>query len=80
MAAGAVAIPPDRRIASSSSTILASCGSSRAAACESSARAIVGGYGRVGHTVGTILASSGIPYIMAGMKTLLETGEPLGAG
>jgi glutathione-regulated potassium-efflux system protein KefB len=30
---------------------------------ESSARAIVGGYGRVGHTVGTILASSGIPYI-----------------
>ena len=24
--------------------------------------------------------SNGIPYIMAGMKTLLETGEPLGSG
>jgi len=30
---------------------------------ESSARAVVGGYGRVGHAVGTILKSSGIPFI-----------------
>ena len=30
---------------------------------ESEARVVIGGYGRVGHTVGTILASSGIPYI-----------------
>jgi len=30
---------------------------------ESGARVVIGGYGRVGHTVGTILASSGIPYI-----------------
>ena len=27
------------------------------------ARAVVAGYGRVGHTVGTILGSSGIPYV-----------------
>ena len=26
-------------------------------------RVVIGGYGRVGHTVGTILASSGIPYV-----------------
>jgi glutathione-regulated potassium-efflux system ancillary protein KefC len=30
---------------------------------ESEARVVIGGYGRVGHTVGTILASSGIPYV-----------------
>ncbi len=30
---------------------------------ESHARAVVAGYGRVGHTVGTILKSSGIPFI-----------------
>ena len=30
---------------------------------ESSARAVVAGYGRVGHAVGTILKSSGIPFI-----------------
>jgi glutathione-regulated potassium-efflux system protein KefB len=33
------------------------------AGAESSARALVAGYGRVGHTVGTILKSSGIPFI-----------------
>ncbi|MCB1933155.1 MAG: cation:proton antiporter [Candidatus Accumulibacter sp.] len=30
---------------------------------ESAVRVVIGGYGRVGHTVGTILASSGIPYV-----------------
>ncbi|MBL8260565.1 MAG: cation:proton antiporter [Candidatus Competibacteraceae bacterium] len=30
---------------------------------EASARALVAGYGRVGHVVGTILAGSGVPYI-----------------
>ena len=30
---------------------------------EVSARVVIAGYGRVGHTVGTILAHSGIPYI-----------------
>ena len=30
---------------------------------EADARVVIAGYGRVGHTVGTILASSGIPYV-----------------
>ncbi len=30
---------------------------------QSRVRAVVGGYGRVGHTVGTILKSSGIPFV-----------------
>jgi len=30
---------------------------------ESAVRVVIGGYGRVGHTVGTILASTGIPYV-----------------
>ena len=30
---------------------------------DSGVRAVVGGYGRVGHTVGTILKSSGIPFV-----------------
>ncbi|WP_291995438.1 cation:proton antiporter [Candidatus Accumulibacter sp. ACC003] len=30
---------------------------------EAAVRVVVGGYGRVGHTVGTILASKGIPYV-----------------
>jgi glutathione-regulated potassium-efflux system protein KefB len=33
------------------------------AGAESSTRAVIGGYGRVGHAVGTILGSSGVPYI-----------------
>jgi glutathione-regulated potassium-efflux system protein KefB len=33
------------------------------AGAESQTRAVVAGYGRVGHTVGTILGTSGIPYI-----------------
>ena len=35
---------------------------------ETSARALVAGYGRVGHTVGAILAGSGIPYIAFDME------------
>lgn len=34
-----------------------------ATAGEANARVVIAGYGRVGHTVGTILASSGIPYV-----------------
>ncbi|MGD8309965.1 MAG: cation:proton antiporter [Chromatiales bacterium] len=30
---------------------------------ESSARVVIGGYGRVGHTVATLLEASGVPYI-----------------
>mgnify|MGYP002377731136 CR=1 FL=1 len=30
---------------------------------EAAPRVVIGGYGRVGHTVGTILASSGIPFV-----------------
>ena len=30
---------------------------------EADARVVIAGYGRVGHTVGTILGSSGIPYV-----------------
>lgn len=33
------------------------------AGAETDARALVAGYGRVGHTVGTILSSSGVPYL-----------------
>lgn len=35
---------------------------------ETSVRALVAGYGRVGHAVGAILASSGIPYIAFDME------------
>ena len=35
------------------------------------ARAVVAGYGRVGHTVGTILGSSGIPYVAFDMDAAL---------
>jgi len=35
----------------------------RLAAAETPARVAIGGYGRVGHTIGAVLASHGIPYI-----------------
>ena len=35
---------------------------------ETNARALVAGYGRVGHVVGTILAGSGVPYIAFDME------------
>jgi glutathione-regulated potassium-efflux system protein KefB len=48
----------------------------------SEARVVIGGYGRVGHTVGTILASSGIPYIAFETDAILvakwrSEGHPL---
>lgn len=38
------------------------------AGAETEARALVAGYGRVGHTVGTILSSSGVPYLAFDME------------
>jgi glutathione-regulated potassium-efflux system ancillary protein KefC len=38
---------------------------------EPAARVVIGGYGRVGHTVGTILTSSGIPYVAFDTNTAL---------
>jgi glutathione-regulated potassium-efflux system ancillary protein KefC len=38
---------------------------------EPGVRVVIGGYGRVGHTVGTILASSGIPYVAFDTNTVL---------
>ena len=38
------------------------------AGAESEARALVAGYGRVGHAVGTILSSSGVPYLAFDME------------
>jgi glutathione-regulated potassium-efflux system protein KefB len=38
------------------------------AGAETEARALVAGYGRVGHTVGTILSSSGVPYMAFDME------------
>jgi glutathione-regulated potassium-efflux system protein KefB len=49
---------------------------------ESEARAVIGGYGRVGHTVGTILKASGIPFIAfdkspARVAEFRELGHPV---
>ena len=38
------------------------------AGAEISARVLVAGYGRVGHTVGTILSSSGVPFVAFDME------------
>lgn len=49
---------------------------------ESTARVVIGGYGRVGHSVGTILKASGIPFIAfdtspARVDEFREQGHPV---
>jgi glutathione-regulated potassium-efflux system protein KefB len=49
---------------------------------ESDARAVIAGYGRVGHTVGTILKASGIPFVAfdkspARVGEFRELGHPI---